>query len=221
LKCGFQNKVCASKSPTFFSRKPLVAIIMNEKQFYKNIFIFSLLCYTNLCAQSCDKTLFNKFWEHDTIETFFQEEFDVQTLEFIDSNSTVIYRPNSSCGLGVTLTGHYKLNEKDSEIVITFFTNQFDSINNKWRQIQFNKNYKYVIYNSGRKRLGKEYFDGIPNVSKKLLTYSNKVKYVDFNLILINNQTNIKLKYFSRKYINQRKVKRFEKELSKINKKSG
>jgi hypothetical protein len=26
LKCGFQNKVCASKSPTFFSRKPLAAI---------------------------------------------------------------------------------------------------------------------------------------------------------------------------------------------------
>jgi hypothetical protein len=25
LKCGFQNKVCASKSPTFFSRKPLGA----------------------------------------------------------------------------------------------------------------------------------------------------------------------------------------------------
>jgi hypothetical protein len=25
LKCGFQNKVCASKSPTFFSRKSLGA----------------------------------------------------------------------------------------------------------------------------------------------------------------------------------------------------
>jgi hypothetical protein len=26
LKCGFQKKVCTSKSPTFFSRKPLVAM---------------------------------------------------------------------------------------------------------------------------------------------------------------------------------------------------
>jgi hypothetical protein len=26
LKCGFQNKVCASKSPTFFSRKSLAVI---------------------------------------------------------------------------------------------------------------------------------------------------------------------------------------------------
>jgi hypoxanthine-DNA glycosylase len=31
LKCGFQNKVCASKSPTFFSRKPLAAILQTKK----------------------------------------------------------------------------------------------------------------------------------------------------------------------------------------------
>jgi preprotein translocase subunit YajC len=31
LKCGFQKKVCASKSPTFFSRKPLVATSADQK----------------------------------------------------------------------------------------------------------------------------------------------------------------------------------------------
>ncbi len=30
MKCGFQKKVCASKSPTFFSRKPLYAIFSEQ-----------------------------------------------------------------------------------------------------------------------------------------------------------------------------------------------
>jgi hypothetical protein len=31
LNCGFQNKVSASKSPTFFSRKPLAPMVLRQK----------------------------------------------------------------------------------------------------------------------------------------------------------------------------------------------
>jgi hypothetical protein len=36
LKCGFQKKVCTSKSPTFFSRKPLAATYDEQKMKSKN-----------------------------------------------------------------------------------------------------------------------------------------------------------------------------------------
>jgi hypothetical protein len=46
LKCGFQKKVCTSKSPTFFSRKPLVAsasIVINKKTINKMEWIKTIL----------------------------------------------------------------------------------------------------------------------------------------------------------------------------------
>ncbi len=41
MKCGFQNKICASKSPTFFSRKPL-AVIFRKTLKILNIILTSL-----------------------------------------------------------------------------------------------------------------------------------------------------------------------------------
>jgi hypothetical protein len=77
LKCGFQNRVCASKSPTFFSRQPLYAIFSEQPIDTKDIKTYKMkkllpiiLSLFTICLNAQTIVDTNKVWNVVTCFNF-------------------------------------------------------------------------------------------------------------------------------------------------------
>jgi len=178
------------------------------------IILFTI--HSSTMAQSIEKLLMSKSWEwvdfDDSIGWIMPSDtlFCARSLYFIDSNKLQFWTARQ-CGISDPYNGTFNINRHRKVIHLTWTTNRFDSIQDKFIADSFRQSYTYEV------KFGKE----MPCIEllDNLISCDSGFKVIPIILTLKKlDNSDIIIKYKAYKYFHN-KAFRKQRRLAKINNK--
>ena len=167
------------------------------------IFLYRIQSSQHLYCQKTGDLIFNKYWDGkfsslDTVNPPEKEEFDVHAFILSDTSHQFIYYPLSKCYNGQGNQGVYSI--QDSIITFDFLSYYLGDNHEK------HQSYLYTIESSGEIELSEEQKSHYPRKFAVL----NKIRYINYTLILHNTKTGKTFTYISSQYITPKAMKKLD-----------